>query len=382
MTDTFIQLDNLTKTFPGTTEPAVDELSLDVCEGEIVMLVGPSGCGKTTTMKMINRLVEPTSGRIIIGGQDVTDANPDELRRGIGYVIQQGGLFPHMRVRDNVAAVLQLLKWSSTKISQRVDEMLDLVGLDPAVYRDRYPKQLSGGERQRVGVARALAADPPIMLLDEPFGAVDPIVRERLQDEFLRLQREICKTIVFVTHDLTEAIKMGDRIAIVRDHSAVAQFDTPARILAKPANEFVRDFLGENAELRALSLLEVTSDMLSTLPSISVEPGEVDPARAQGPATVVIQDGRPVGWVTADASDRTFLPVEPLVLGPRTHLADAVGQMVRVGAPAAILVDEAGQLVGCLEFSAVPRAVVHAAAGSAPKSDRGDKEVADADHRA
>ena len=279
MTDTFIQLEHLTKTFPGTAEPAVDDLMLGVRKGEIVMLLGPSGCGKTTTLKMINRLVEPTSGCIIIGGQDVTDADPDELRRGIGYVIQQGGLLPHRRVRDNVAAVLQLLKWPAAKMSARVDEMLDLVGLDPTVYRDRYPKELSGGQRQRVGVARALAADPPIMLLDEPFGAVDPVVRESLQDEFLRLQQHICKTIVFVTHDLAEAVKMGDRIAVVRDHSAVAQFDTPARILANPANDFVRDFLGENPELRTLSLLEVTSDMLSNPPTVSTEPGGPAPWR-------------------------------------------------------------------------------------------------------
>lgn len=380
MTDAFIQLERLTKSFPGTTEPAVDNLSLDVREGEIVMLVGPSGCGKTTTMKMINRLVEPTSGRIIIDNQDVTDANPDELRRRIGYVIQHGGLFPHMRVRDNVAAVLELLKWPSAKISARVDEMLDLVGLDPSEYRDRYPKQLSGGQRQRVGVARALAADPPIMLLDEPFGAVDPIVREHLQNEFLRLQQEICKTIVFVTHDISEAVKMGDRIAIVRDHSVVAQFDAPARILANPANDFVRDFLGENAELRALSLLEVTPDMLSTLPCVSAEPGNAESARAEGPATVILEGGRPVGWLIVDDGVRRFLPVRPLVLGSQTKLVDALGQMVRVGAPAALLTDETGHLAGCLEFTSVQRAVAAAAAGFSG-GHRVEKEAAGADGR-
>lgn len=380
MTDTFIQLEQLSKIFPGTTEPAVDNLNLDVREGEIMMLVGPSGCGKTTTMKMINRLVEPTSGRIIIDGQDVTDADPDELRRSIGYVIQQGGLFPHWRVGDNVAAVLQLLKWPSAKISARVDEMLDLVGLDPSVYRDRYPKQLSGGQRQRVGVARALAADPPIMLLDEPFGAVDPIVREHLQDEFLRLQQEICKTIVFVTHDLSEAVKMGNRIAIVRERSEIAQFDTPARILANPANEFVRDFLGENAELRALSLLEITSDMLSALPSVSTEPGRPESAATQGPATVILEDGLPVGWLIASGGDRRFLPVTPLVLGSQSKLVDALGQMVRTGAPAALVADDNGRLAGCLEFAAVQRALADAAAGFS-QTHRITKEVADADHR-
>jgi len=381
VTDPFIQLEKLTKTFPGIAEPAVDSLDLDVHEGEIVMLVGPSGCGKTTTMKMINRLVEPTSGRIVIDGQDVTDANPDELRRSIGYVIQQGGLFPHMRVRDNVAAVLQLLKWPAARIAPRVDEMLDLVGLDPSEYRDRYPKQLSGGQRQRVGVARALAADPPIMLLDEPFGAVDPIVREHLQNEFLRLQQEICKTIVFVTHDLAEAVKMGDRIAIVGDHSVVAQFDAPARILAYPANDFVHDFLGENAELRALSLIEISPDMLSNFPSISVARGNVESAQVQGPASVVLEAGQPVGWLTVDAGEQHFLPVKPLALGPETTLSDALGQMVRAGAPAAILVDDAGHLAGCLEFSAVPRAVARAAASSSvSRRPRTEEEVSGVDH--
>jgi osmoprotectant transport system ATP-binding protein len=347
------------------------------------MLVGPSGCGKTTTMKMINRLVEPTSGRIMIGGQDVTRVNPDELRRGIGYVIQQGGLFPHMRVRENVAAVLQLVGWPSTRIAPRVDEMLDLVGLDPSVYRDRYPKHLSGGQRQRVGVARALAADPPIMLMDEPFGAVDPIVRERLQNEFLRLQREIRKTIVFVTHDIAEAVKMGDRIAIVRDRSAVAQFDVPARILANPANDFVREFLGENAELRSLSMLGISPQLFSSFPCLSREPGTADQATAhRGPATVLLEDGRPVGWLIADEGHGRFLPVRPLVLGPQTKMSDALNQMVRAGTPAALFADDAGQFAGCLEFSAVQRAVARAAAGgTSGDAQLSEMEVAGADGR-
>ena len=381
MTDPFIHLQNLTKTFPGCAEPAVDNLDLQVRKGEIVMLVGPSGCGKTTTMKMINRLVEPTSGEIIIDGQDVTDADPNELRRSIGYVIQQGGLFPHRRVGDNVAAVLKLLKWPSSKIPARVDEMLDLVGLDPSEYRDRYPKQLSGGQRQRVGVARALAADPPIMLLDEPFGAVDPIARERLQDEFLRLQKEICKTIVFVTHDLSEAVKMGDRIAIVRERSAVAQFDTPAQILANPANDFVRDFLGENAELRALSLLEVKAEMLTDLPTVTVQPGEAEQAQTQSSSTVVLEAGRPVGWLMVDGAGRQFLPVEPLPLGPSTRLADALGQMMRSGAPAAILVGKDGRLAGCLEFAAVTRAVAGTAGSSSLSERQVSEELAHVDRR-
>ncbi|AXT84153.1 ABC transporter [Aeromicrobium sp. A1-2] len=357
MTDSFIHLQNLTKTFPNTSAPAVDDLDLKVRKGEIVMLVGPSGCGKTTTMKMINRLVEPTSGKIIIDGQDVTDADPTELRRSIGYVIQQGGLFPHWRVGDNVAAVLKLLKWPTAKIPARVDEMLELVGLDPSLYRDRYPKQLSGGQRQRVGVARALAADPMIMLLDEPFGAVDPIAREKLQDEFLRLQQDICKTIVFVTHDLSEAIKMGDRIAIVRERSAVAQFDTPAHILANPANDFVRDFLGDNAETRALSLVHVRPEMLTDLPTVTAQTGQEVSSAAGGAPTVVLTEGRPVGWLLADGGTPRFVPTAPLTLGAGSYLSDALGQMMRTGAPAAIVADADGRLAGCVEFASITRAV-------------------------
>ena len=362
MTDTFIDLRGLTKTFPGHRDPVVDNLDLAVRRGEIVVLVGPSGCGKTTTMKMINRLVEPSSGSIVIDGQDVTAASPNELRRSIGYVIQQAGLFPHMRVSDNVAAVLHLLKWPKNKIGPRVDEMLDLVGLDPSVYRDRYPKALSGGQMQRVGVARALAADPPIMLMDEPFGAVDPIVREHLQNEFLRLQQEIGKTIVFVTHDIAEAVKMGDRIAILRERSAVAQYDVPARILAGPADDFVRDFLGENAELRALSLLDVAPHMLSTLPVLAIEPGTAAYASSPHLATVLTEAGRPVGWLVADGATQRFLPVRPLMMGEKSSLSDALNQMVRAGAPAALVVDRDGRLAGCLDFAAIQSAVALATA--------------------
>lgn len=362
MTENIIELQRLTKTFPGHPHPVVDNLDLTVRRGEIVVLIGPSGCGKTTTMKMINRLIEPTSGNIIIDGQDVTDADPNELRRHIGYVIQEAGLFPHMRVCDNVGAVLKLLRWPKDKIGQRVDEMLDLVGLDPSIYRDRYPKALSGGQMQRVGVARALAADPPIMLMDEPFGAVDPIVRDRLQNEFLRLQQDIGKTIVFVTHDITEAVKMGDRIVILRERSAVAQYDAPARILASPADDFVRDFLGDHAELRALSLLVVAPHMLSTLPTLQIEPGTAAHARSPHPATVLLEAGRPVGWLMADGADQRFLPVRPLVMGTKTSLSDALTQMVRVGAPAALMVDEHGHLAGCLGFAAIQSAVARPAA--------------------
>jgi len=233
MNDPMIRLEGVTKRYPGQDRPAVEHIDLNIPDGEIVIFVGPSGCGKTTLMKMINRLIEPTSGRIFIQGEDVTRANPDELRRRIGYVIQQIGLFPHMTIGDNIATVPKMLGWDSSRISKRIDELLELVGLDGPTFRSRYPKQLSGGQRQRVGVARALAVDPPVMLMDEPFGAIDPITRDRLQNEFLRLQADIRKTIVFVTHDIDEAIKMGDRIAILRE-GAQAPSTTPPSTSSRP----------------------------------------------------------------------------------------------------------------------------------------------------
>src|SRR4028118_296269 len=228
-----IRLENLTKVFPGQEAPAVDDLSLEIPEGEIVVFVGPSGCGKTTTMKMINRIIEPTSGRIFLQGDDVTKVNGDKLRRRIGYVIQQIGLFPHMTIAENIATVPKMLGWDKKRISDRVDELLETVSMDVS-YRQRYPKEFSAGQRQPRGAARARAADPPLPLLDEPFGAIDPITRERLQNEFLRLQAGIKKTIVFVTHDIDEAIKMGDRIAILRTQSKIAQYDTPERFITAP----------------------------------------------------------------------------------------------------------------------------------------------------
>lgn len=252
-----ILLDGVTKRYGGQQTPAVDNVTMEFAAGEITMLVGPSGCGKTTTMKMINRLIEPTSGRILIGDEDVTDADPNELRKRIGYVIQGAGLFPHFTVGDNVALVPKMLKWDKAKTAARVDELLDMVGLDPSEYRDRYPNELSGGQQQRVGVARALAADPPVLLMDEPFGAVDPITRQRLQDELLKIQEELHKTIVFVTHDFDEALKLGDRIAILNVGSEIVQYDTPENILASPADEFVEGFVGSGATLKQLSLARV-----------------------------------------------------------------------------------------------------------------------------
>ena len=245
--------------------------------GKICVLVGPSGCGKTTSLKMVNRLIEPTGGQILIGGQDVMAQDPIELRRGIGYVIQQVGLLPHLTVGDNVAIVPRLLGWDKHAIDARVDELLDARRPRPRRYRDRYPAQLSGGERQRVGVARALAADPPLMLMDEPFGAVDPIVRERLQNELLRLQEQLAKTIVFVTHDIDEAIKMGDLVAVMQVGGVLAQFGPPAEILANPASDFVARFVGADRGLKRLSL--TTRRATSTLepagrPTYTPQPGQ------------------------------------------------------------------------------------------------------------
>jgi osmoprotectant transport system ATP-binding protein len=259
-----IRLEKVTKLFPGVSKPAVDALDLAIESGQVCVLIGPSGCGKTTTMRMVNRLIEPTSGRIFVGEQDVTQADPVELRRHIGYVIQQIGLFPHMTIAQNVATVPKLLGWEPARIKARVAEMLELVGLDPGQFLERYPRHLSGGQRQRVGVARALAADPPVMLMDEPFGAVDPIVRGRLQEEFLAILKRLKKTVILVTHDIDEAIRMGDVVAILKDGQLV-QYDTPDRLLAAPADDFVADFVGADRALRRLSLVRATE---------AVEPGE------------------------------------------------------------------------------------------------------------
>ncbi|MGY1707189.1 ABC transporter ATP-binding protein [Geodermatophilus sp. SYSU D00697] len=296
-----IRLEGVSKVFPDGTV-GVAELDLTFAAGELSVLVGPSGCGKTTTMKMINRIIEPTTGRILLGGEDVTRVDADRLRRRIGYVIQSVGLFPHQTVRTNVATVPRLLGWDRGRIRARVDELLTTVGLDPAVHGDRYPAQLSGGQRQRAGVARALAADPAVLLMDEPFSAVDPVVRERLQTEFLRLQETVRKTIVFVTHDIEEAVRLGDRIAVMSTGGHVEQFAPPAEVLGRPANDVVADFVGAD---RALTRLAVTP---------------IDPAGLEQPPTVGLGDG----------------------------LADAGAVLDRAGAGWAVVLDGSGRPVGSL----------------------------------
>jgi osmoprotectant transport system ATP-binding protein len=268
-------LEKVTKRYPNG-QVAVNELDLEIRDGETCVLVGPSGCGKTTTLRMINRLIEPSSGRILLDGEDVTRVDPVPLRLKMGYVIQQVGLFPHLTVADNVATVPRLLGWDGQRIRRRVEELLQLVGLDPAGFARRYPHQLSGGQRQRVGVARALGADPPVLLMDEPFGAIDRVTRDRLQNEFLQIQKRMRKLVVFVTHDIDEAVKMGDRIAMLREGGVLQQYDTPARVLARPANDFVADFLGPDRGQKRLAVVRidpaklqkvVSSDSLPAVPA-------------------------------------------------------------------------------------------------------------------
>ena len=282
-----IRLTEVTKTFPGTSKPAVDKLSLSIAEGEIVVLVGPSGCGKTTTLKMINRLIEPTSGSIMLAGQDILSMPAYELRRGIGYVIQQIGLFPHKTIAANIATVPNLLGWSKDRTDARVAELARLVELSPE-FLNRYPGELSGGQRQRVGVARALAADPPVLLMDEPFGAVDPIVRANLQDELLELQSRLKKTIVLVTHDIDEAIKLGDRVAILSEGGHLEQYDSPDQILRNPANGFVADFLGSDRGIKRLSLI--------TISEIKLDPGPVVPRSATRQEAAAVMARFDIGW--------------------------------------------------------------------------------------
>ncbi|KUL55304.1 ABC transporter ATP-binding protein [Streptomyces sp. NRRL F-4489] len=299
-----IRFEHVTKRYAdGTT--AVDDLSFEVAEGELITLVGPSGCGKTTTMKMVNRLIEPTSGRILLDGEDIAAADPVELRRRIGYVIQQVGLFPHKTVLDNTATVPHLLGRPRKQARARAAELLDLVGLDPAVHGDRYPDQLSGGQRQRVGVARALAADPPVLLMDEPFGAVDPVVREHLQNEFLRLQSTLHKTVLFVTHDIEEAVRLGDRIAVY-GAGRIEQLDTPATVLGAPATPYTAEFVGADRGLKRLAVTPVEAADLEEPPVVRAD----DPAEraaatldtAGAPWAVVLDaGGAPYGWVAADA---------------------------------------------------------------------------------
>ena len=364
-----IEFDHVTKHYDRSLEAqgspgAVDDLSLTVPAGSICVLVGPSGCGKTTSLKMVNRLIEPTRGRILVDGVDVATRDLVDLRRSIGYVIQQVGLFPHQTLGENVATVPRLLGWPAARRRERAEELLALVGLDPGAYRDRYPAQLSGGERQRVGVARALAADPPILLMDEPFGAVDPIVRERLQNELLRLQETLAKTILFVTHDIDEAIKMGDLVAVMATGGRLLQYGPPAGILARPASDFVAQFVGTDRGLKRMSLARVGE--LPIRPAITARPGDAAaPARARILADpfpyllLVDERDRPLGWLDQHTlpaegtlSAGAVIPVSPQ-FDRRTTLKDALSMLLDADVQAGVLVDRDGRLRGIVTVGMV-----------------------------
>jgi len=359
-----IRLEGVTKRYGERL--AVDGLSLEVAEGEVCVLIGPSGCGKTTTLRMINRLIEPTSGRILVDGRDVMSMRPEELRRGLGYVIQSIGLFPHLTVEQNIGVVPHLLGWDKPRMAERARELLGLVGLDPEGYLGKYPRQLSGGEAQRVGVARALAADPPVLLMDEPFGAVDPLNRERLQMEFARIQRELHKTVIFVTHDIDEAIRLADKVAIMRD-GRLEQFDSPEEVLNHPASKFVHDFVGTDRALKRLVRVRVEDVMRS--PAIVREGAEEIAFRVAAGRRrfvyVVDAENRLAGWLDSDdltpGSDpaEALTRVDPAESSVRADasLRDALSRMLGLGFRAIAVTDESDRLVGEVTFSAVEDAM-------------------------
>ncbi len=385
-----LRLENVVKRYPGQKAAAVESLSLTIPAGEIVAFVGPSGCGKTTSLKMINRLIEPTSGTIRLDGEDIRSESATSLRRKIGYVIQGGSLFPHMTVATNVAVVPKMLGWDSKRIATRVDELLDLVGLDPDRYRDRYPRELSGGQQQRVGVARGLAADPPVLLMDEPFGAVDPITRQRLQDELISIQRELRKTIVCVTHDIDEAIKLGDRILILQEGAKIAQYDTPDTILAAPANDFVADFVGAGSSLKQLSLTRVRSLDLGqpTTAHVGEDTGPVvRRAEEAGDDSVVVLDDRdrPVAWPwlrQVRHNDRVqSTPRELLVtLDQAATLNDALDTMLTSAHSKVIVTGDRDRYLGVVDFESVTEHMRRTERDAAQQmQDAGGHEAVDAD---
>jgi osmoprotectant transport system ATP-binding protein len=368
-----VRYEGASKRYGNAEKPAVDRLTLEVPAGEICVLVGPSGCGKTTAMRMVNRTVDITEGDVLVGEESVREREPARLRREIGYVIQQIGLFPHRTIAENIAAVPQLLAWKKDRIEARTAELLELIGLDPEL-GERYPVQLSGGQQQRVGVARALAADPLVMLMDEPFGAIDPINRERLQNEFLRLQAQVRKTVLFVTHDIDEAIKMGDRIAVMRKGGRVAQYATPAEILMSPADEFVEDFVGADRALKRLALMRVADINLweAPLAHIGQATAEVRAKLASPDVEVpypllVDSERHPLGWLSERDLAADVVPDRPdSPLGPVLELddvmRDALADLLQGEAQYAAVTDAEGRIAGVLsieiisEFLASPRA--------------------------
>lgn len=362
-----ISLMGVTKHFGDSAEPAVSGLSMDIEQGETVVLVGPSGCGKTTTMKMINRLIEPTSGTIIVNGTDIGRQDPVKLRRGIGYVIQSIGLLPHRTVAENIATVPKLEGWEQPKINSRVDELVSIFELDKGML-PRYPSELSGGQRQRVGVARALAADPPVMLMDEPFGAVDPIVRERLQDQFLDIQDRLQKTIVFVTHDIDEAIKLADRIAILNKGGIIEQYAPPEEILRTPANDFVKQFVGAERGLKRLALIKVADIEVEEGPVVSSSTSTEDARKIMASFdvdwTAVVDDGELKGWVgEADLEGKSTVgEVEPkkfsAYVTADSSLRQALDSIVTSRTQVAVVVDREERYRGILTLERVSREII------------------------
>jgi osmoprotectant transport system ATP-binding protein len=362
-----LEFRRVTKRYSGQSDPAVRELSLEVPAGEICVLVGPSGCGKTTAMRMVNRMEDITEGDILVDGGSVRERSPAELRRGIGYAIQQIGLFPHQTVGENIATVPRLLGWDAERMRARVDELLELVSLDPAETRDRYPGQLSGGQRQRVGVARALAADPPLMLMDEPFGAIDPINRERLQNEFLRLQTELRKTIVFVTHDIDEAIKMGDRIAVLKRGGVLAQYASPAELLMYPADSFVEDFVGADRALKRLALQRVRDVDLWRAAVVRVGEPTTEArskiADADLPYPLLVDaEGRPLGWLSerglvGERVESELRSRADPVVELDDVLRDALADLLQSDAQYGPVVDAQGRVAGVLSVELISQSL-------------------------
>jgi len=359
-----ITLAGVTKTFPGSSSPAVEPLDLEVASGSIVVLIGPSGCGKTTTLRMINRLIEPSGGTITIGGEDIRHRSATELRRAIGYVIQQVGLFPHRTIAQNVATVPKVLGWPRDRITARVEELVDLVGLDRSLL-PRFPAELSGGQQQRVGVARALAADPPVLLMDEPFGAVDPIVRARLQRELLDLQHKVRKTIVLVTHDIDEAVALGDKVAVLNVGGVLEQYDTPDAMLAAPATDFVASFLGAERSIKRLSLSMVRDLDLEGGIWADVSRGLDGVRAAMARSTVgwlgLVKDQRFTGWISANelalvSSLDDLDPVPPLArVHPNSSLREALEIILTSHSAAAVVEDDEGHFSGLVELEAIRR---------------------------
>ncbi|WP_445974775.1 betaine/proline/choline family ABC transporter ATP-binding protein [Patulibacter defluvii] len=363
-----MELRGVTKHYPGAAQPAVEEFDLEIAAGEVMVFVGPSGCGKTTTMRMINRLVRPTSGQILIGGRDAATLDEDTLRRSIGYVVQQAGLLPHMTVRQNVETVPRLLRWPKARIRERTSELLELVGLDEREFGGRYPRELSGGQQQRVGVARALAGDPGVLLMDEPFGALDPITRDRLQSELLKIQRRVRKTIVFVTHDIDEAMKLGDRVAVLRDRSRIAQLGAPDEILAHPASRYVRSFIGGGSAVKRLHLVRVGDTELGPYPRFA-DPRDYDRVlrelEQQDLDCALLVDGqdRPQRWLYRDEIEdrpaRPDLEGQPVkgVVTATTTLHDAMDEMLSSGVGVVPAVDDRGAFIGVVRLDQVIEAL-------------------------